>query len=267
MTTSNPIIQSEFRHQRFIIARGKNSNFWIFLAALLVVPSLLFSLYFTGFMLILSFQPDLLPAPEFSLITDIRGILLVVMMFAMYIVVTLISLGLANYSIGREKNGKTWDNLRLTDISARKIVWGKWWASLYAIRGDHVMSSVVRLGFLAWGLQLATVFGRVQVQHASAIMLALILLNISYSLLEAGFTVALGVSSAIPNETAGFFAGMSAVFGRILMTVLGLIWTIITCLLLIELQWLAVLGVTMIGAMIYIVAIVVVLRLAQNNVA
>src|SRR5688572_20979241 len=44
----NPVVRAEFHHQRFVIARGRVGSIWIFLAALLILPSLLMSIAFVG---------------------------------------------------------------------------------------------------------------------------------------------------------------------------------------------------------------------------
>src|SRR6185312_1237435 len=71
--------------------------------------------------------------------------LLLTMMIAMSVVVTFVNMALASNSIGREKEGKTWDTLRLTDVGAERIVLGKWWASLRALNGDYVMVAILRM--------------------------------------------------------------------------------------------------------------------------
>src|SRR5450432_1719425 len=40
------------------------------------------------------------------------------------------ALQLASTSIAREKQGRTWESLLLTGVDARRIVFGKWWATL-----------------------------------------------------------------------------------------------------------------------------------------
>ncbi|HRF99264.1 MAG TPA: hypothetical protein PLZ51_28825, partial [Aggregatilineales bacterium] len=50
--------------------------------------------------------------------------------------------------ITRERKGQTWDVLVLTNVDARQIVLGKWWASLVALWGDHAMIGFLRVGLV-----------------------------------------------------------------------------------------------------------------------
>ena len=135
---SNPVLSSEFRYQRFVIERSRSGRFWIFLAILLVAPSLLISLvYSTGLL------SNLFPVVEWHQIPDTWHLnmlyVLIVANVSMYAVVTLVTIGLSSSSIRREKVKHTWSLLRLTNVSSTEIVLGKWWASIRALNGDQAM--------------------------------------------------------------------------------------------------------------------------------
>lgn len=207
--TQHPITQAEFKYQRHVIDSSRAGRFWILLAFLLMIPSLLISLaltaaFFIGLPIpsVIFALPDSVPPPFSTL-----GIgLLVVMNIALYVVVTMVTYGLALNSISREKQGKTWDTLLLTEVSARHLVLGKWWATLRALWGDHTMVVLLRLGFTVW---LITELVRLAMVSSTPILwvdtvigtpvyvLALLFLVVVYTVVDMGFTVALGVLSAV----------------------------------------------------------------------
>src|SRR5688572_27134370 len=51
-------------------------------------------------------------------------------------------------TISREHVGQTWDALVLTGVSARRILFGKWRAALWRVRGWTLMLGIVRLVML-----------------------------------------------------------------------------------------------------------------------
>lgn len=230
-TQKNPILHAEFRHQRYVIQQGRVGWFWILLAAAMVVPSLLMSLVFS----IAGFAAPHFPAAlgvipfadNSSAFTLALGLLLT-MTIAMYAVVTLVTLGLSASSIRREKDQHTWDNLRLTDVGAGRIVLGKWWASLKALNGDHLMVTVIRVGFIAFYLgSAAYVVDTFENLTAPNVTFArsgdylmyfplLLALTLVYSFLDAGLTAALGILAAIPDDDTGAVTGSIALALRLM---------------------------------------------------
>jgi hypothetical protein len=203
--------------------------------------------------------------------------LLLTMMIAMSIVVTFVNMALAANSIGREKEGKTWDTLRLTDVGAGRIVIGKWWASLRALNGDYVMVTIIRMGFVAFYLASAgpalAAFRQAQDGMTNGVQLwrstqglvplpLLLLLTLIYSALDAALTAALGVFSALPDEATGTIAGSAALLVR-LATLLGAaVWMYFS------LEMAATAGVLMglIGIGVYALLIAAVLLVARRSV-
>lgn len=146
----NPVMRAELRHQRQVIQSSRSGWFWVVLAVVMLVPAFL-----TALALIFATLSgiDLEPffaAPPLSVLAQVGLVSLTIMQLALYIVVTLVTLALAASSIRREQRAGTWDSLLLTNMSARQIVQGKWWATLRALWGDHVLVLVLRLGFVAY---------------------------------------------------------------------------------------------------------------------
>ncbi len=199
MTPANPIVNAEFHHQRFVIQRGRVGGIWIILAGLMVGPALITSILFTVGGLV---SPVFAPASQLIDLSagDMPAWLwLAIMNVAMYPVVTLVTFGLSANSVRREKNGNTWDNLRLTGLNPQQIVIGKWWASVRALNGDHAMLVIMRLGVAALFVMtlndmIASPFG---IPASWTILPLLLVITLLYGLLDASLTAALGITGAM----------------------------------------------------------------------
>jgi hypothetical protein len=206
LSAANPILQREFSYQRFVIQRSRSGIFWIGLAVLMVVPALLASIYYMAATLF-----NVLPLVLFYDIPTsfhaYTGILLLMVNLSLYPVVTLVMLALARGSIAREKEGGTWQILRLTTINNWQIVIGKWWASLQALNGDQGMVIVLRVGLAAYyiGFILPSIHSTLDTITAPYTLYLAVLapLFIIQTLLDAMLTAAVGVIAAIPDEAAG----------------------------------------------------------------
>ncbi|MCU0511400.1 MAG: hypothetical protein MUE40_02405 [Anaerolineae bacterium] len=238
----NPVLRAEFHYQRFVIQQGRVGRLWIVLAAALVIPALLLALLFTGAGLAAPHVPAalaLLPYMDNPNLLTLALALLLTMMIALYLVVTLILLGLSAGSISREKQHGTWDALRLTDVGAGRIILGKWWASLRALDGDLLMMTVLRVGFVS--LYLGSLAPALTVLEAAALgsistldmarpptataaLPLLILLTLVYGALDAGLTAALGLLAALPEAAAGSVVGTLAVGLRFVGTLAAAGW-------------------------------------------
>lgn len=266
ISVQNPIVRAEFRHQRFVIERGRVGRLWILLAAALVIPSLLAAIFYTGVGLISVVQPDV--ALMFVDSSTLIIVLLVVMAISLYAVVTLITLALSANSIRREKDGHTWDHLRLTDLSARQIVWGKWWASLWALNGDHLMVAVLRVGVVAYAtLYLLPWFaagrGFGTVAFANYIP-ALILVTLIYSAFDAALTAAMGILAAVPDETAGTISASFILSLRAFTIALAGAWLLFSLDKFTYLDITAFWQMTAVGLLAYGVALVITLFTAER---
>lgn len=276
----NPVVRAEFHYQRFVIARGRVGGIWILLAALLMIPALLMSvgLIIVGLAALVHAPAlDLIPIVSETQSTPFIFVLavLLTMMIAMSLVVTFINMALASNSIRREKDGKTWDTLRLTDIGANRIVVGKWWASLRALNGDYVMATIIRLGFVtlffASIAPLLDAFRQAEARQAIVILRSIeflrplplmLILTLIYSALDAALTAALGVFSALPDEATGTIAGSAALLVRLATLVGAALWMYLS------LEMAATVGPLMglIGIGVYLLLIAAVLLVARWSV-
>lgn len=234
MTVRSPILRAELRHQRFVIQRSRSGWLWIGIAAAMVIPAIMASLVFSVALLISPFMPEAVP-----FVRDNSGwwfTILMIVNLSLYPVVTLITLGLSANSIQREKTGNTWDTLRLTHISHEQIVIGKWLASLRALFGDHLMATVVRIGWIATLLSSSITLPNSPMQLANFSIgvhfLLFVIITITYSVLDAAFTAALGIVSALPESLSNVGGMVILVFRGVLILVQfgWFAWTVVTAL-------------------------------------
>lgn len=223
----NPILQAEFRYQRFVIERGRVGRIWILLAALLLIPGLVTALVYSGFALAgLRFITIPTWLAPFQSLIDVGTTVLIIIGLAVYPVVTLITLGLASNSIRREKVGQTWDVLRLTDVDGNQLVFGKWWASLRALVGDHIMVTLLRIGLIAYYLvfilpALSAAQGGPPLNN-TLVFCWLAVFAVIYGVLDAALTAAFGVIATIPDDELGAVTGSITIVGRIFMALFAM---------------------------------------------
>ena len=203
LSNANPVLRAELKHQQYVIANSRAGRFWIGLALVLLIPALLASLLFLA--------EAFTGANIWYTLTDqtrspVVGVLLI-MNLALYIVVTLITMGLAADSIAREQTNHTWESLLLTTLHARQIVWGKWWATLRALWGDQLMLVLLRWGLAAFLASQITHHYHNLPQVDRLYLLVTLALVTAYTLVEAGFSAALGMIAPL-SRLDGLFAAV-----------------------------------------------------------
>jgi len=227
--TDNIIARAEFRHQRFIIENSRSGVGWIAAALVMLAPALLTSLalFVIGAMSQWSAIDQLInhENPLLQGISRIGLIAFITMNIALYIVVMLVTMGLSSTSINREISNHTWPVLVLTHVNARQIVWGKWWASLQALWGDHIMLAILRLGIAGW---LIVIYwrdipsGQFGLPPGATHVAAMTILLVAFTVIDAMFTTAMGV--AIPLTTLPGSIIVTLVFGIRAVATVSALW-------------------------------------------
>lgn len=197
---------------------------WIWLAYLLIYPAVAIALVvYLGALASQILPGSILFIPDASnLVWVTLGTLDVIAMnIALYVVVTLVTLGLSANSIAREKQGKTWDALLLTGVDARHLVWGKWWATVRTLWKDYALVGMLRLGMVAWLIAATSseFFFRPFLPGLSAGMAYLLvggLVAVLYTVLDAMLTAALGLVAALADFRTGI-AAVGALIIRVVM--------------------------------------------------
>lgn len=264
LTPANPVVDAEFRHQRFVIQRGRVGLIWIILAGVMVVPALLIALAYTLAGFLLPLVDNISQILGISAGTMPAWLWLAIMTLAMYPVVTMITFALAANSVRREKTGHTWDYLRLTELDPPHIVIGKWWASLRALNGDHGMVMVLRLGLSAAFL---VFFYSVDMISTApffiwAMLLLLLAITAIYSFLDAGLSAALGIAGAMVDMGGPLVP--FALFSIRVLTACGALVLWLSTLMIMQLGMGFMLLITLLGFVAYALVIWLVLRVSQQ---
>lgn len=213
ITIDNPIMHAEFKHQRLALATSRSGWVWIVLAMLMLVPALLASFIFIGSGFAGIDVRAVFASPPLNIIGEVALTSLVIMSFALYGVVTLVTLALAASSISREQAARTWDNLLLTNMTGRQIVQGKWWATLRALWGDHLMVLILRLGFVAW---LDIVGSDPDLPNPSKLLVGLVVMT-AFTIADSALTAIMGILPPVSGRNP---VVMTLVFGlRLLISV------------------------------------------------
>ena len=228
----NIITQAELRHQWYILEKSRSGTAWIILAVLMLLPGVLVTLYLLGIAFLGLPLTHLNPNNNdfLSNLVDVGLVSLITMNVALYLIVILITLGLSSNSITRERKGRTWDVLVLSNVDARQIVLGKWWASLVALWGDHAMIGFLRVGLVCgavistepfFGARLpATPQGISPIFIHTAILSVILIL---YTAIDAMFTAALGVGGSVSTHNASLVGGIIFMV-RFISIVIFVVW-------------------------------------------
>lgn len=224
----NPIFAAERRYQGYVIRTNRSSNLSIALALLLLIPALIMAVY--SFFAVAFFGVDLPTVPIFNEIRTtgdslytIGALTLVTMNLAHYLVVALISSGLAIFSVQREYRNHTWDLLVLTRVSAWQIASGKIAASLWVLRRDIMIVTVLRIGLIAFLLDFIRPAYQITVGLNAAQVLIVSIFVIVWTMLDMMLSVATATASALIPQ--GRIVLMPMAFAaRAVTTFGGVIW-------------------------------------------
>lgn len=236
---------------------SRSGRVWILLALMMLVPAFIGSIvFFISTMIAPYMTIALLPEAANRSLGLFTFVLLIVMNVALYVVVQLVTIGLAANSILREKSGHTWESLLLTNVDARQLVFGKWWATVRALWGDQLMVALLRIGLVGWAVQ------RFAPSDGQALPIVLLALTLTvFTLLDAAFSAAVGVFSPLSHWSWAITSTMLLSM-RVIMTLVGLLWFTMTFVWLMDNRPYMLLAVG--GLLVYLLAILGVLRLAQT---
>lgn len=223
----NPVYAAERRYQGYVIRTNRSSNVSIALALMLLIPALIMAVI--AFVAVGLFNLDLPPVPILDQIQTpldsvyTAGVLtLITMNLAHYLVVALISSGLAIFSVQREYRNHTWDLLILTRMSAWQIAGGKIRASLWVLRRDLAIVTLLRIGLVAFVLD----FVRPAYSNAAlgiGQMLIVTALVVVWTFLDMVLAVATATASALIPQGRVVMMPLALV-ARIISTFGGIVW-------------------------------------------
>jgi hypothetical protein len=224
----NPIFAAERRYQGYVIRTNRSSNISIALALLLLIPALIMAVY--SFFAVAFFGVDLPAVPIFNEIRTtgdslytIGALTLVTMNLAHYLVVALISSGLAIFSVQREYRNHTWDLLVLTRVNAWQIASGKIAASLWVLRRDIMIVAALRIGLVAFVLDfIRPAYPAINAPNTAHIVIVSVFVTV-WTVLDMMLSVATATASALIPQ--GRVVLMPLTFAaRAVTTFGGVIW-------------------------------------------
>ena len=224
----NPIFAAERRYQGYVIQTNRSSNISIALALLLLIPALIMAGY--SFFAVAFFGVDLPAVPIFNEIRTtgdslytVGALTLVTMNLAHYLVVALISSGLAIFSVQREYHNHTWDLLVLTRVNAWQIASGKIAASLWVLRRDVMIVAVLRIGLVAFVLDfIRPAYPAISAPNTAHIVIVSVFVTV-WTILDMMLSVATATASALIPQ--GRVVLMPLTFAaRAVTTFGGVIW-------------------------------------------
>lgn len=147
----SPVLQAEIKHQqdsRGIVQRpGYRWGARLILGIGLVTSLLVFAIEFVASW---NWEYSAALAQSESLVVVIGYVLPSVILQPLTLIVDLVlvfrTLLLSSDAVAREQRGRTWQLLILTAQSPRKIVVGKWWATVLHLAPQYLMLSALRVG-------------------------------------------------------------------------------------------------------------------------
>lgn len=153
----NPVARRELAYQQHSIERRQQlrlkAAFRLVYYPALALGMLVFWSEFGA-----ALSPEDTPSAAAVLQTVIIFTLVVAVLMQLYLLLQ--TLLRAAASIAREKEAGTWDDLLMTGTDARRLVIGKWWATLRGLLGGYLLLIPLRASVVVW---LGAVFDRSKV--------------------------------------------------------------------------------------------------------
>lgn len=226
--SDNPIVRAELSHQQRGAVNQKWRR-WSVLFSLGLGVALLSSL---SLLIALPQLAHLLHMPVGELQEILRGwfgtltVLIGGLIMIHHLSFSVAALQLTSTSIAREKQGRTWESLLMTGVDARRIVYGKWWATMRTLWQAYRPLLPLRFCLALWvGTVGAT--GQATLFFAPPPLLNVVLIAVAtavFPLAYAAFAGTLGLlaSLTVRNETSAYRIGSLLHFGTIVMS-LGMV--------------------------------------------
>ncbi|MCC6801480.1 MAG: hypothetical protein IT319_01250 [Anaerolineae bacterium] len=131
-------------------------------------------------------------------------------------------LQLASTSIAREKQGRTWESLLLTGVDARRIVYGKWWATMKTLWQVYRPLLLLRFCLALW---VGTLGASAQANpyYPQPPLLSVILIAVVTAVFPLTYTAFAGTlgllaSLVVRSEVTAYRVGMAFHFGTIVLS-------------------------------------------------
>lgn len=219
--SDNPITRAELTHQQSLAPSHKWQRWSVIFGlglGVAAISSLILALFvpqLAGLVRVSPRELESLLRGWFGTLTVLLGGLIMIH----HLSFAAAGLQLAAASIAREKQGRTWESLVLTGVDARRIVYGKWWATMQTLW--QMYRPLLALRFVA-ALWVGMIGARAQlaVPLAAPPLLNIVLIALMaavFPLCYVAFTGTLGLlaSLVVTSETTANRVASLAYFGTI----------------------------------------------------
>jgi len=208
---ANPVFEAEFLHQTRTQVYSRLSVLRISLiVAALFSLVLFFMVVFQDLIAVLLMMPVLRLRDFLEQIVMNTTVVVSILLFLTHVIVIAHALQMASSSVAREKVGRTWESLLLTGIDARRIVRGKWWATVMALWSVHRPLVIWRVIVIALMCSLILQSTLHDSPFFLLIFIAPVVLFV-FTILAAGIAASCGVlaSVLVAHESAAYRVAMA----------------------------------------------------------
>ena len=221
--SDNPIARAELTHQQRVAMDHKWRRWPVIFgvalsAALISTASLLLAPLLSDLLNISQNDLDEMLSGWFSTIT----VLLAALLTSHHLSFSAAALQVASTSITREKQARTWEDLLLTGVDARTIIYGKWWATTRTLWQGYRPLLLLRFAVAVWmgassGMALTSPF------YYTPPLLNVVLIGFAtaiFPLCYSAFSVGVGLlaSLLVRNETTAYRVASAIQFAAILVS-------------------------------------------------
>ncbi len=155
----------------------------------------------------------------FGTVTILMGALIMIH----HLVFASAAMQLGTTTIAREKHARTWESLLLTGVDARRIVYGKWMATMRTLWEAYRPLVILRFAVALW-MSVMGASTYVMPLYSAPPLLGAILIGLATALFPlwyAGFTVALGMLASLltKDEISAQRVGSMLFFGAMVISI------------------------------------------------
>lgn len=221
--SDNPIARAELTHQQRTVLDHKWRRWPVIFGVGLGA-----ALLSTAGLLVASPLSDLLGVPFDELDEALRGwfstvtVLMAALLTSHHLSFSSAALQVASTAIAREKQARTWEDLLLTGVDARKIIYGKWWATARTLWQAYRPLLGLRFGVGVW-MGLSSGMARISPTYYTPPPLNVLLIALAtavFPLCYSAFTVSVGVlaSLLVRNETTAYRLASALQFAMVVFS-------------------------------------------------
>jgi hypothetical protein len=221
--SDNPIARAELTHQQRTVLDHKWRRWPVIFGVALVV-----ALLSTASLLVAPQLADLLNISVEDVDEALRGwfstvtVLMAALLTSHHLSFSSAALQVASTAIAREKQARTWEDLLLTGVDARRIVYGKWWATTRTLWQAYRPLLLLRFAVGVW-MGVSSGIARISPFYYTPPLpntLLIALATAVFPLCYSAFTVSVGLlaSLLVRNETTAYRLASALQFAAVVVS-------------------------------------------------